>query len=193
MVDELAPRLDLACELGQLLADRLQVEQRNAFRESMPDDAWEGWFRTLAEHGDADAQCSLGALYATGCGVPQDEGQAMHWYQLAEDQENAVAQTNLGAMYATWDDEDEAVRWYRLAADQGLSEGQFNLGVMYAEGRGVLQNEAEAVCWYRLAAEQGLAEAQFNLGGMYAEGRGAPQDDVQAHMLLNLFGLTIDR
>ena len=39
--------------------------------------------RAQAEQGDVDAQVSLGAMYANGRGVPQDDVQAHMWFNLA--------------------------------------------------------------------------------------------------------------
>ncbi len=140
--------------------------------------------RVRAEAGDAEAQFSLGSMYANGEGVPQDDAEAVRWFRLAADQGHARAQYNLGVMYANGrgvpEDDAEAVRWWRLAAEQGYARAQYNLGVMYANGRGVPQDDAEAVRWYRLAAEQGEADAQYNLALMYGTGEGVPEDDAEA-------------
>ena len=53
-----------------------------------------------ADQGDALAQGSLGAMYAEGRGVPQDDGEAAAWFRRAADQGRATAQYNLGVMYA---------------------------------------------------------------------------------------------
>ena len=41
------------------------------------------WFRKAAEQGLADAQSSLGVMYAQGEGVPTDEVEALVWFDLA--------------------------------------------------------------------------------------------------------------
>jgi TPR repeat protein len=41
------------------------------------------WFRKAAEQGDAASQHLLGAVYASGRGVPQDFIQAHMWFNLA--------------------------------------------------------------------------------------------------------------
>ena len=96
--------------------------------------------RVRAEQGDADAQFSLGFMYGTGEGIPQDAAEAVWWYRLAAEQGDAEAQFNLGVMYGTGEgvpqDAAEAVRWYRLAADQDYAAAQFNLGNMYQLARG---------------------------------------------------------
>ena len=55
--------------------------------------------RLDAEQGDAHAQNSLGFMYDTGQGVPQDSQEAERWYRLAAEQGHAYAQYNLGVMY----------------------------------------------------------------------------------------------
>ncbi len=140
--------------------------------------------RRAAEQGDADAQYDLGLMYATGRGVPQDDGEAVRWFRRAAEQGLAGAQYSLGLMYYFGEgvpqDHGEAVRWYRRAAEQDHADAQYDLGLMYANGRGVPQDDGEAARWYRRAAEQDHADAQYDLGLMYATGRGVPQDDGEA-------------
>ena len=146
--------------------------------------------RALAEQGNARAQFLLGAMYANGEGVPEDDVEAVRWYRLAAEQGYVSAHYYLGLMYYNGEgvpkDDVEAVRRHRLAAEQGLMEAQNTLGAMYASGVGVPEDDAEAVRWWRLAAEQGFASFQFLLGGMYANGEGVPEDDVRAYMWYNL-------
>ena len=40
-------------------------------------------YRLAADQGHAGAQSNLGAMYATGQGVPQDDVQAHMWFNLA--------------------------------------------------------------------------------------------------------------
>ena len=44
------------------------------------------WYRLAADQGLADAQFSLGVMYAIGDGVPKDDAEAARWYRLAADQ-----------------------------------------------------------------------------------------------------------
>ncbi len=55
--------------------------------------------RSLADHGDADAQWQMGVRYHDGEGLPQDDSQAMLWFQLAAEQGHVDAQSHLGAYY----------------------------------------------------------------------------------------------
>jgi TPR repeat protein len=57
--------------------------------------------RVLIEHGekgDVNAQYQLGAMYAMGDGVGQNESKAVAWYTKAAENGHAEAQFNLGTM-----------------------------------------------------------------------------------------------
>jgi uncharacterized protein len=77
----------------------------------------------MAEQGDAEAQNSLGAMYAKGQVVPQDYKQAAYWYKKAAEQGHAGGQHNLGFVYAEGlgvpQDFKLAYVWSSLAAAQG--------------------------------------------------------------------------
>ena len=79
--------------------------------------------RKAAEQGDVDAQFSLGFMYADGEGVPEDDAEAVRWYQKAAEQGHAEAQINLGVMYGTGEgvpeDQVLAYAWFSMAAAQG--------------------------------------------------------------------------
>ena len=52
-----------------------------------------------ADAGDAEAQYSLGMMYAYGEGVPEDSLEAVKWYRKSAEQGNADAQNMLGDCY----------------------------------------------------------------------------------------------
>ncbi|MCX6594785.1 MAG: tetratricopeptide repeat protein [Acidobacteria bacterium] len=114
--------------------------------------------RKAAERGDAKAQFSLGVMYDSGQGVPQDYAEALRWFRKAADQGHTSAQFNLGVMYANGqgvpENAAEGVRWYRKAADQGDALAQVELGRIYAEGQGVPQDYATAHMWLSLASAE---------------------------------------
>ena len=143
-----------------------------------------------AELGDAVAQFRLGWMYANGKGVPQDDKEAVKWYQKSAEQGFAKAQTNLGWMYANGrgvpQDYKEAVKWFRKAAEKGHVEAQFNLGGMYALGEGVTRDAKEGVKWFRKAAEKGHVEAQYSLGKTYEAGIGVLKDKVNSYAWYNV-------
>ena len=126
--------------------------------------------KQLAEQGHADAQLSLGDMYANGIGVPRDEDRALQWYAKAARQSHKV---NLSVL--------------KQLAEQGHADAQFRLGDRYKEGKGVPRDGDMACQWYakavatlKKAAEQGDADAQYRLGTMYKEGKGVPRNDDMA-------------
>lgn len=104
-----------------------------------------------AEHGDTDAQRTLGFLYLDGQGVPQDFENAAYWFRQAANSGDAVAQNNLGVMYLNGQgvppDSRVAIQWFRRAANQEDPRAQFNLALSYETGRGVDQNYNAAAEW----------------------------------------------
>ncbi len=84
------------------------------------------WYRLAADQGLADAQFSLGVMYAIGDGVPKDDAEAARWYRLAADQGYVSAQGNLGFMYDTGEgvpqDHVQAHMWFNLAASRSTGE-----------------------------------------------------------------------
>ena len=57
--------------------------------------------RPLADQGNADAQYTLGNMYATGQGVLKNGAEAAKWFRLAADQGYAPAQYNLGVLFGS--------------------------------------------------------------------------------------------
>ena len=140
--------------------------------------------RSLAQHGDAKSQFTLGSMYYHGKGVTKDYAEALRWYRKAAEQGDSRAEYGLGSMYYRGEgvaqDYSEAARWYRKSAEQGYVNAQDRVSYMYREGQGVSRDYAWAATWSRKAAEQGDAWAQDNLGSMYYQGEGVPQDYAEA-------------
>ena len=137
---------------AQTLKEALAAYQRGDYST-----AYRG-FRRHAERGNAKAQAALGALYAKGRGVPQDNAEALRWYRRAADLGSAPAQNSLAVMYAKGRgvprDDAEAVRWFRSAAGRGNAEAQANLGLMYEDSRGVPRDLVRAYKWFSIAASR---------------------------------------
>ncbi len=146
--------LAIAAALGAPAAAGPLEDANDAYREKAYAKAAELW-RPLAEKGDAEAQYSLGTLYAEGKGVEQNDATAFLWFQRAANQGVAAAQYNVGASYATGagigKSDVDAARWFRRAADQGMAFAQLNLGLLYAAGNGVPEDVVEAYKWLELA------------------------------------------
>ena len=91
-----------------------------------PDD-----LRKLAEQGDAEAQWDMGFRYHNGQGVPQDDAQAVRWFQRAAEQGHVNAQATLGAYY--WagrgvpKDLSQAYFWSAVALHQGDRDSESRL------------------------------------------------------------------
>ena len=139
--------------------------------------ARELWF-PLAEQRDTKAQFFLGFMHDLGFGSPEDDQEAIKWYQLAAEQGDSRAQLFAGFMYdfgqGVPQDGNEAFKWYRLAADQGYAEAKANIYNL------AKRNVPQALQVLIGDAENGVAELQYTLGLMYANGEGVPQDDQKA-------------
>ena len=140
--------------------------------------------KAKAENGDLSAQFSLGDLYLTGKGVPQDFVEAAKWYQKAAEQGDAICQYNFGFSLEKGkgvpQNYNEAIKWFRKSAEQGCEVAQLELYRIYFYGDGVETNHSEAVKWLCKVAEHGNAIAQYNLGVCYRDGEGLAKDEMQA-------------
>lgn len=120
------------------------------------------------------AECSLGACFAFGEGVPKDNYKAVPWFRRAADRGHAKAQTYMGTCYSKGGgvdiDHELAAQWFRRAADQKHSPAQFALGIAYMRGEGVRQSFEEAEVWLRRAAAQGNEYAQNMIEEVFGQG-----------------------
>lgn len=80
----------------------------------------------LAEHGNPDAQASLGYLYYHGLGVRQDYAEAAGWFRRAAEQGQPDAQLFLGTLFYNGTGVRrsyvEAYKWCDLAQSNGASQ-----------------------------------------------------------------------
>jgi hypothetical protein len=85
----------------------------------------------LAEHGNAQAQTYLGAMYANGLGMTQNELTAVSWYLHAAMQGYADAQLKLSDMYSLGkgvaENDTIAAYWKWRAANVTLDTARNNL------------------------------------------------------------------
>jgi hypothetical protein len=174
------PALTLAIILSILTAVHFAKARAVAHRQAAAAQA----IRAKADHGDADAEQKLGSRYSYGCGVPQDDAQAVLWTLKAANQGNLKAEHNLGLFYyyghGVPRDFSEALRWLRIAAAQRETASEVVIGDIYRDGGGVPQDTAEALRWYHLAADQNYPPAYDSLGIIYFRGTGVPQDNAEA-------------
>jgi TPR repeat protein len=125
-----------------------------------------------ADHGDAEAQFSLGLKFASGGPAWLDYAKAAHWYLMAANQNHALAQFNLGLMFAGGQgvpqDEAKGLMWMHKAAQQGDAGAQHHLGMRHRrasfEGlpKDKVESNLEAYKWFRLSAAQGYRASDAN-------------------------------
>lgn len=157
------------------------------------------WFRFAADHGNAEAQVAVGAMYMGGQGIPKDGKEGLRWYRKAAEQNDPLAAYSIGLLYHRGaaglpKDSAEATRWYQKASERGQS---FEKGARGEYGwrygfiaRNVLRSIAElyqdernysaAITWYRKAAEKDSTPAMRRLGEIYEKGLGVNKDVRQA-------------
>jgi len=122
-----------------------------------------------ADHGDADAQFSLGLRYSNAEGNDLDFVQAAQWYRKAADQDHALAQFNLGVMFTRGQgmpqDDATGADWMRKAAEGGDAGGQYHLGMRCHRASvntmrpDAMESRIEAYKWFHLASVQGYGES----------------------------------
>jgi len=102
-------------------------------------------------------------MYGNGQGVPQDDAQAVAWFQKAAAQGDADAQNNLGVMYGNGrgvpQNYEEAYVWFSLAAAQGHENAAKNRDIAA-----------------RRLTPAALSRAQARAAEEYARIHGARQD-----------------
>ncbi|MEJ0010371.1 MAG: tetratricopeptide repeat protein [Alphaproteobacteria bacterium] len=122
----------------------------------------------VAQKGNADAQCQLGADYYSGADeLKKDPAAGVPWLRKAADQGAVCGLYNLGVAYQEGNgvpkNMPEAIRLWQEAADKGFVHAQYNLAVVYRDGVGVKKDKAQAIHWFQLAADQGDDESQDQL------------------------------
>ena len=131
-------------------------------------------YHHLAVNGNPWAMFRLADSYAKGKGLPQDDSEALAWYQRAAGLGHVQAYVALGLMFsdglAFVPDYVVANDWFAKAAALGNAEAQYRLGIQLRKGLGINQNPKQAAEWYRKAAEQGHPEAKAALSDMYRAG-----------------------
>jgi localization factor PodJL len=152
--------------------------------------------RQAAANGDARSQFEVAAIYSEGRAVPQDNKQAVAWYERAAAQGFAPAEYRLGNLYETGTgtakDPEQARLWYQRAAEQGNRMAMHNLAALYAGGQFGKQDFVSAANWFQQAADRGMKDSQFNLGMLYARGLGVPQSLETSYKWFALAALTGD-
>lgn len=147
----------LACGYKADLCELMRQVERGEASSALPKLA------TRANGGEIQAQLALGAIYATGAGISQDDKVALDWFKKAATAGDREAQSIVGNFYAAGRgvaiDLPESRRWHQLAADRGNPDSQRMLGLIYARGEGAPLDYRSAYFWFALSAIGGDLDA----------------------------------
>lgn len=148
------------------------------------------------------SRCRLGAMYADGIGVKQDdEKMAVLWDSdarmvlklkpkaLKGDADAALALGNVlrPNMDCRKEANAEAAKWYRVAAEKGVTDAEYYIGRLYDAGEGLARSDKEAMKWYARAAAKGHAQALYQFGMLYARPHdGLPADKEKSLKLIRI-------
>ena len=124
-----------------------------------------------AEKGDAEAQFTLGCIYAGARYNDKDTT----WHEdkvrttMKEETVDLNSFWNITMMH-TYINFEKAAYWWYQAAIQGNASAMEFLAIAYRYGRGVKQNLYKATELMRIAAEKDNSWAQLNYGDMFRDG-----------------------
>jgi TPR repeat protein len=166
-------------ETAQALFERgMQHGNAGDFAAALP------LIRSAADAGHADAQYTLGTMYAFGDGVPLSKTDARHWFERAGAQNHPRALFNLGLYHERGigvpKDMVRALTWYRRGAAAGDAQAAYNAGHMMLTGDGVPRDPTEGLHLLQQSASAGTAEAQASLGFIFETGYGTRKDAARA-------------
>ena len=144
----------VAMTLGYLAAPIIEKRWANSapasqrsFQRAQPQSLAD--LRNLADHGDAEAQWQMGVRCHNGEGVPQDDAQAVQWWQLAAEQGHVDAQSHLGAYY-----------WAGRGVPEDLSKAYFWSAIALAEGDENSKSRLEGLASQMTQAQVSAARQQ---------------------------------
>ncbi|SCZ51754.1 tetratricopeptide repeat protein [Thiohalomonas denitrificans] len=166
-------------------SQNLQTILEGFKKDQLPD------IEARAEKGDAQAQFTLGVLYANGRGVKPNPGKAVEWLSSAAKQDIGEAMTLLGWMYANGhgvaSSASKARKYFQEAARRGDSDAKCSLAELLIEGAHPgTPAVSEALGLYENAANQGHPKAQYMLGKLLSEGNLVAEDTEAAFQWLTL-------
>ncbi|MBK8066056.1 MAG: sel1 repeat family protein [Rhodanobacteraceae bacterium] len=138
------------------------------------------WIRQAAESGHAQAQFTLGSMYAFGQGVDESKATARAWYEKAAAQHHPRALFNLGLYHdrgiGVAEDRPRALMFYKLGALAGDGQASYNAGQLLVLGDGVQADAREGLRYFRIAADLAIPQAQMALGWVHERAIGVDRD-----------------
>lgn len=153
--------------------------QAGKLNEALP------FIRAAADGGHAQAQFTLGSMYAFGQGgLTQSRDEARDWYERAAAQGHPVALYNLGLYYdkglGVAQDRVRALDYYKRGAAAGDAKAAYNAGELLFRGDGVEADAAAGIAYMEQSARQNTAKAQLSLGYIYEAGVGVRRNAERA-------------
>ena len=121
------------------------------------------WYRVAAEHGDKEAQVSVGEALIAGRGTPVNYVEGRKWCELAAKQASPAGLYCLGNVYraglGVQKDMPQAMKYFSSAARFNVPARRA-LGEMYENGEAGKVDRIEALGWYLQAAMAGDDQAK---------------------------------
>ena len=155
----------------------------NAYNKNDYKTARELWL-PIAEQGEVRAQFFMGFMHDMGFGVPENDKEAIKWYQLAAEQGDARAQLFTGFLYdfgiGIPGNDKSALKWYQLAAAQGYTEADLNIFELESKV------SPQVFLNFLDDANNGDPKSQYTLSVMYAKGIGVPKNHKEARKWFSL-------
>lgn len=138
------------------------------------------WIRHAADAGHAQAQFTLGSMYAFGQGVAESKAIARQWYEKAAAQHHPRALFNLGLYFdrgiGVAPDRPRALMYYKLGALAGDGQAAYNAAQLLVLGDGVPADAREALRYFSIAADLAIPQAQMALGWVHEKAIGVDRD-----------------
>ncbi|UCI09547.1 SEL1-like repeat protein [Mesorhizobium sp. B1-1-8] len=104
------------------------------------------WLRRAADHGNADAQALLAALFVAGLAGQEDDAKGKSSQSLFQQESSQAPDFSMALLFA------------RKAAEAGSATGQAVLGYVLSKGPADLRDLDEAHVWYEKSAAAGCPE-----------------------------------
>jgi TPR repeat protein len=93
------------------------------------------WFKEAAEEGHIEAMSELGLCYELGCGVEQNDEEALDWYTKAANLGHIISKFSVGEAFeearGVPQSDEEACMWYYRAALAGDEDSKKSLRRLY--------------------------------------------------------------
>lgn len=139
---------------------------------------------------------TLGQIYREGCGVTEDENEALNWqnkaialYTKQATAGDVYSMNRLGGLYTMQKNGELSNYWYQQSANAGVPHAAFVLGLLYQGGPfSLIKHDLEkAKIWFAKAyelslsaAQKGVATEQSKVGLFYSKGLVVEKDTNKA-------------